>query len=199
MQIDPDDTTLASYEAAADSYVEQTTAPAPVLLVFLDRLADLVGHGHVLELGSGPGWDADYLEARGVQVTRTDATCAFVDRLRAAGHQARLLDIRRDDLGGPYDAVLADAVLLHLSRDQFRHALRRIRQAVGADGLLAITLKEGDGEGWSTARLGLPRHFTYWHEPALRQALDDAGWHVTFLAHVHGRTDQWLQVIAQPD
>jgi hypothetical protein len=51
MITDPDDTTLASYEAAADSYIEQTTAQAPVLLTFLDRLADLVGHGHVLELG----------------------------------------------------------------------------------------------------------------------------------------------------
>jgi SAM-dependent methyltransferase len=199
MITDPDDTTLASYEAAADSYIEQTTAQAPVLLAFLDRLADLVGHGRVLELGSGPGWDAAYLERRGVRVTRSDATRAFVDRLRAAGHQAQLLDIRHDDLGGPYDAVLADAVLLHLSRDQFRHALGRIRRAVTPAGLLAVTLKEGDGEQWSTARLGLPRHFTYWREPALRQALPDAGWHVTFLAHVPGQTDQWLHVIAQRD
>jgi SAM-dependent methyltransferase len=200
MITDPDDTTLASYQAAADSYIEQSTPqPGPFLRAFLDRLADLVGHGHVLELGSGPGWDADYLEQQGVQVTRSDATRAFVDRLRAAGHQAQLLDIRHDDLGGRYDAVLADAVLLHLSRDQFRHALSRIRQAVTPAGRLAITLKEGDGEGWSTAKLGLPRHFTYWREPALRQALHDAGWFVTFLAHVPGRTDQWLQVIAQPD
>ncbi len=131
MQMDPDDTTLASYEAAADIYIEQSTPqPGPFLRAFLDRLADLVGHGHVLELGSGPGWDAAYLERHGVQVTRSDATRAFVDRLRAAGHQARLLDIRRDDLGGPYDAVLADAVLLHLGRDQFRQALGRIRRAV---------------------------------------------------------------------
>jgi SAM-dependent methyltransferase len=199
MQMDPDDTTLATYETAAGRYIEHTPPPPPVLLAYLDRLASLVGHGHVLELGSGPGRDAAYLERHGVQVTRSDATRAFVDRLRAAGHQARLLDVRHDDLGGPYDAVLANAVLLHLGRDQFRDALGRVRQAVTAAGLLAITLKEGDGEGWSTAKLGLPRHFTYWRESALRQALDDAGWHVTFLAHVPGRTDQWLHVIAQPD
>ena len=199
MITDPDDTTLATYQAAADIYIEQTRTQPPVLLAFLDRLAGLVGHGHVLELGSGPGRDAAHLERRGVEVTRSDATPAFVDRLRAAAHQAHLLDVRHDDLGGPYDAVLADAVLLHLGRDQFRHALRRVRQAVTPAGLLAITLKEGDGEGWTTAKLGLPRHFTYWREPALRQALDDAGWHVTFLAHVPGRADQWLQVIAQPD
>lgn len=130
-------------------------------------------------------------------MTRSDATRAFVERLRAAGHQAQLLDIRHDELGGPYDAVLANAVLLHLSRAQFRSALGRIRQSVTHAGLLAVTLKEGDGEQWSTVKLGLPRHFTYWREPALRQALHDTGWHVTFLAHVPGRTEQWLHVIAQ--
>jgi hypothetical protein len=88
-------------------------------------------------------------------VTRSDATRAFVDRLRAAGHQAQLLDLRHDDLGGPYDAVLADAVLLYLSRDQFQHAPGRIRRGSAPAGLLAMTLKEGDGEGWSTAKLGL--------------------------------------------
>ena len=193
---DPNDTTLSSYESAADSYIERTRPAPPAMLAYLDRVAGLVGHGHVLELGSGPGWDATYLERRGVQVTRSDATRAFVERLRAAGHQARLLDVRHDNLGGPYDAVLANAVLLHLSRDQFRHALRRVRQAVTPAGLLAITLKEGDGEQWSTAKLGMPRHFIYWRERALRHAFHDTGWNVTFLEHVPGHTDQWLHVIA---
>ena len=196
MTEDPNDTTLATYEAAAGRYIERTSPSSPAVLAYLGRVAGLVGHGQLLELGSGPGRDASYLERRGVQVTRSDATRAFVERLRAAGQHARLLDIRHDDLGGPYDAVLANAVLLHLSRDQFRHAMRRVRQAVTPAGLLAITLKEGDGEQWSTVKLGRPRHFTYWREPALRQALQDTGWAVTFLAHVPGRTDQWLHVIA---
>lgn len=194
---DPNDTTLATYQASADRYIEDTIRQPPALLAYLDRFAGLAGQGHILELGSGPGWDAGYLEQRGIQVTRSDATSAFVERLRAAGHDARLLDIRSGDLGGPYDGVLANAVLLHLSRDQFRDALRRMRQAVTAGGLLAVTLKEGDGEQWSTARLGLPRHFTYWREAALRHALQDSGWDITFLAHVAGRADQWLQLIAR--
>ena len=110
---DPNDTTLSSYEAAADSYIELTSPAPPVMLAYLDRVAGLVGRGHVLELGSGPGRDAAYLERRGVQVTRSDATRAFVERLRAAGHQARLLDVRHDNLGGPYDAMLTNAMLLN--------------------------------------------------------------------------------------
>jgi len=117
--------------------------------------------------------------------------------LRAAGHQARLLDVRTDDFGGPYDAVLADAVLLHVPREQFVDVLQRARQAVTSGGVLAITLKEGDGEAWTEAKLGRPRHFTYWREPAVRAALLNSGWQVLSLEHVEGRVEPWLFVTAR--
>ncbi len=138
-----------------------------------------------------------YLESRGPRVLRTDGALAFVQMLRAAGHQARLLDVRTDDFGGPYDAVLADAVLLHVPREQFEDVLQRARQAVTSGGVLAITLKEGDGEAWTEAKLGRPRHFTYWREPAVRAALLNSGWQVLSLEHVEGRAEPWLFVTAR--
>lgn len=194
---EPGDVTLASYVSGAQRYLDNSTPPPAPVVAYLDRLAELVGTGHVLELGSGPGWDAAHLASRGVRVTRTDANPVFVERLQAAGQPARLLDIRTDDLGGPYDAVLADAVLLHLSRGQFADVLRRIRRAVTAHGLLAFTLKEGDGQNWSTAKIGLPRHFTYWRETAVRAELEHAGWNVMSVDHVAELAEPWLFVLAQ--
>lgn len=142
------DVTLASYEAGAEVYLEQSPPPGPRVRACLDQLAELVGAGTVLELGSGPGWDAAHLESRGPRVVRTDAVNAFVELLRADSYPARLLDVRVDDFGGPYDAVLANTVLLHLSREQFADVLGRARRAVADHGVLAFTLKEGDGERW---------------------------------------------------
>jgi SAM-dependent methyltransferase len=193
------DMTLASYEAASDRYVRESARPGTAVLAFLDEFADLVNTGMVLELGSGPGWDASYLETRGLRVIRTDGAESFVELLRSAGHVARILDIRTGDLGGPYDAVLADAVLLHLSRDQFVDCLRRARNAVRGGGLLGFTLKEGDGESWSRAKLDLPRHFTFWREPAVRAALSASGWRVRSVQHVAGRSEPWLFVIAHAE
>jgi len=191
------DVTLASYEAGADDYLQQSPPPGSRVRAYLDQLAAMVGNGTVLELGSGPGWDAAHLESKGPRVIRTDAVHAFVDLLRAAGHPARLLDVRVDDFDGPYDAVMANAVLLHLSREQFVDVLGRARRAVAAHGLLAFTLKEGDGERWSHAKLGLPRHFTYWREPDLRDALEANGWQALSLEHVVGRIEPWLFVVAR--
>ncbi len=193
----PGDVTLATYESAVHLYRATLPPPWPPLLLFLDRVATLVGFGRVLEVGSGPGRDASYLESRGPQVIRTDATRGFVEMMREEGHHARLLDIRCDDLGGPYDAVFANAVLLHLSREQFRNVLERSRRAVVDGGVLAITLKEGEGEAWSSAKLELPRHFTYWRESELHAVLDKTGWTSRTIEHVKGRDDDWIFVIAR--
>lgn len=121
----------------------------------------------------------------------------FVERLRAAGYRGGLLDIRTDDLGGPYDGILADAMLLHLTRGQFADVLRRIRQAVATEGFLAFTLKEGDGEKWSTAKIGPPRHFTYWRETAVRAELEKVRMESRVGRPRRRRTEPWLLVLAQ--
>ncbi|HTW03313.1 MAG TPA: class I SAM-dependent methyltransferase [Streptosporangiaceae bacterium] len=193
---DPADVTLAAYQSRAQEYVQRRGGRRwPELTGYLDRFASLVGSGPVLEIGSGPGWDAEYLEERGVRVIRTDATPAFISLLRAAGHDPRQLDARTDPLGGPYQGILADAVLHHLRREQFADLLRRARAAVARGGILAFTVKEGDGAAWSD-NLGMPRHFTYWREPAVRAALEGAGWPDASVDHVSGH-DNWLFVLAR--
>jgi SAM-dependent methyltransferase len=194
---EPGDTTLATYEIAAQRYRDRSAPPGQSLLAFLDCVAQLVGSGEILELGSGPGREALYLERRGLRVIRTDATPAFVEMMREDGIDARLLDIRTGEFGGPYAAIFAHAVLLHLTRPEFSDAVARARRAVVDGGLLAFTLKEGDGDAWSNAKLDLPRHFTYWREPAVRTVLDVTGWHLESIDHVEGRTEPWLHVIAR--
>lgn len=164
---------------------------------FLEQLVARVGPGaYVLELGSGPGRDARYLEARGLRVQRSDATSAFVALLREEGFEARVLDVRRDDLGGPWDAIYANAVLLHLDRADLAHALVAIRSAVVVGGVLAFTLKEGDGERWTESRLGVPRWFAFWRRDDLAQVLERAGWVVESIEHRDGPNDAWLHVLA---
>ncbi|WP_168207635.1 NUDIX domain-containing protein [Microlunatus elymi] len=193
----PNDITLQTYHRAADRYAERTPGPsADVRIPFLDRIVELVPGGRVLEFGSGPGRDAAYLESRGLQVQRSDAAPAFVELMRRDGHPATIIDARSDDLGGPWDAVLANAVLLHLSRTDFAEVVGRVLAAVRPGGIFAFTLKEGDGEAWTEQKLDLPRWFVYWREPALRAMVKGRGWTIRSLEHRPGRFDDWLQVIA---
>lgn len=159
----------------------------------MSELASRIAGGRILELGSGPGVDAACLESCGVSVIRTDATQAFVDLLRADGVQAEQLNAVTDDLGGPYDAIYAGAMLLHLDKAQFEAVARK---ALRAARVLAFTVKEGKGEAWTNERLDVPRFFKYWRAETLSSALSAAGWQVDFVRQVAGARDDWLYVMA---
>lgn len=190
--------TLRTYEQAAALYRARTVRgdAEPDDLVAL--VAEHAEPGaSVLEIGSGPGVDADRLEALGFGVRRTDATRAFVDLQRADGHEADVLDVRTDDLGGPYDVLFAHAVLLHIDRAELPAVLARLRTAARPGGLLALSLKEGDGEEWSSHKVELPRHFTYWRVEPLRDALVGAGWEPVVLERTSATYGPWLRSLSR--
>jgi SAM-dependent methyltransferase len=190
---DPCNETLNSYEQAAERYRDADSPPHDAHLRFIDRLASALPGATVLEVGSGTGRDARLLEERGLRVSRSDAARSFVKMLRDDGYQARRLDVRYDDLEGPWDAVFANAVLLHLSRPDLIAVVARIRRALRPGGVVAFSVKEGDGEAWSEAKLGLPRYFTYWREGPLRDCLHSTGWVDVDVRHVRSH-EPWLYV-----
>jgi 2-polyprenyl-3-methyl-5-hydroxy-6-metoxy-1,4-benzoquinol methylase len=60
--------------------------------------------------------------------------------MRAAGHQAEVLNAVTDDFGGPYDLVFANAMLLHLDRTELATVVRKAYQAVRPGGLWIVRL-----------------------------------------------------------
>ncbi|WP_340540306.1 class I SAM-dependent methyltransferase [Nocardioides sp. GXZ039] len=196
--------TLAAYDADAAAYREATVALTEPVRAAVDDFADrLPEQARVLEIGSGGGRDALALEERGVRVRRTDVTRGFVDRLRADGHRADVLDPLRDELldetGRRYDGIWANASLLHVARADLPTVLERLAEATEPGGVLRMTLKEGDGAGWSThGSIRAPRMFTYWREPALRSVAEQAGWRVDRVqrGEVGQRGERWLDVVA---
>ena len=116
-----------------------------------------------------------------------------------------MLDPLTDDLTDPrrpgttYDAVWANACLLHVDRADLPVVLARLATATRPGGLLMASVKEGDGEAWSThGTVATPRHFVYWREPALREVLLGAGWDVEQVTSRDGlRGERWLMVTAR--
>ena len=190
--------TLGSYERGAESYLRHSPQePHSSLVAFRERvLEQMAPRQRLLELGTGPGRDAAFFEARGIVVQRSDGAQAFVSRLREQGHDARLLDVTRDELGQDFDAIFANAVLLHLNPGQLAALLERAGEAVRPGGLLAFTVKEGEGEIWSEEK-ELRRYFRFWREPELRQLLERSGWPTASIDRVQGPRDRWLQVICR--
>jgi SAM-dependent methyltransferase len=199
--------TVESYDASAAAYRDGWPAVPERVRVAREEFVTLVPPAaRVLEIGSGPGRDAQALEAAGLSVRRTDITPGFVELMRDEGHDADVLDPLTDDLDDPvrpgtaYDAVWANASLLHVARADLPVVLGRLADATVPGGLLWMSVKEGDGEAWSThGHVAGARHFTFWREQPLRDALAEGGWTVEEVASYDGeQTGQpWLLVRAR--
>ena len=195
--------TVHAYDLDAVAYAEASPSMPDSVRAEVEGLVARIGRGaRVLEIGSGGGRDALLMEQLGVQVRRTDITPGFVELLRAQGHAADLVDPLVDDLTapeGPYDAVWANASLLHVRRTDLPTVLARLAAVTRAGGVLRVSVKEGDGEGWPThGSVSRPRHFTYWRAEDLERVVATSGWTaVEVRSGIAGkRQESWLEVSA---
>ena len=122
----------------------------------------------------------------------------FVSYLRDKGFHARLFNAITDELDSEYDLILASAVMLHFTRQELALALRKLCHSLKPQGRLAFSLKRGEGEAWSTEKLGAPRYFCYWEAKDLEPVLGAtgfAGW--TIENAISKRTNAaWLFILA---
>jgi SAM-dependent methyltransferase len=184
--------TLAAYEAGVPQYLAATPiALAPRLVEWLETVLAPYPRAQILEIGSGPGKIAEHLIERGHEVTLTDATAAFVEHLREQGHPARSFNVLVDPVPSGHQVILANAVFLHLTRRQLADTLRRLAMALSNGGRLAFTVKQGEGEEWSTAKLGVPRYFCYWQPGPLHDLVIAAGF-------TSVRVTRWSAASGQP-
>ena len=99
------------------------------------------------------------------------------------------------ELGGPYDLIFADAVLLHFTIEDVTKVFDKIRKALRTNGTFSFSVKNGQGTEWSTHKLGGGRFFQYWQSEDLRTLLVKKQFNVLSLVKTHD--DKWLHVIAR--
>jgi 2-polyprenyl-3-methyl-5-hydroxy-6-metoxy-1,4-benzoquinol methylase len=164
--------TIQSYEKSVREYARKVSARQRPR-AFANALRRMVKHvppgGLVLEVGSATGRDADFVESLGARVRRTDATQAFLDLQAERGKYGERLNLLSDTLGGPYDAILAIHVLIHVERARIDRVLRKISKALRPGGVFLVSLWEGTGA------TGGDYHTTYWSSAAFAARLTAAG------------------------
>jgi 2-polyprenyl-3-methyl-5-hydroxy-6-metoxy-1,4-benzoquinol methylase len=193
----PNARTIESYEEIADDYARET-AGVGVLAGAVARLAETIPAGQVLEIGSGPGWDADALEEAGLTVRRTDITQAFIDLQRARDKDVDRLDAINDELGGPYDAVVALHVLQHMEPDDLPVVLSKVAGALRPDGRFLVSIPRGHGAGWEVGESGSPYYRALRTKDEFIVALKKAGLEPEWTDQaVENEESGWLCVLAR--
>ena len=164
-----DEATLAFYDREAAAYAARKDAAGPHLAPFLAKLAP---GAKILELGCGGGQDAAAMIAAGFDVTPTDGSAGLARQAeQRIGRPVRLMRFEDLDETEAYDAVWANACLLHVPEDGLADVLARIHQALKPGGRFHTGFKAGDGGG----RDSLGRYYNFPDEARLRAAYGAAG------------------------
>ena len=190
--------TVAGYDSTASDYAAETDhAPTSDHVEALKCLVASVGRGgEVLEVASGPGWDADRLEAMGVQVRRTDLSEGFIAFQRDRGRIIESLDLITGDLGGPWDGIVALYVIQHLGRDLVDGVVARLAAALRPGGALLMSFQAGNGERLSKEPEGVYQ-VVQWPEETMTAFLSRHGLGVDQRWVFDGREAQWITMIAR--
>ena len=177
-----DPATLAFYAREAAVYVASGEEDSSRWLAAF--MAALPAGARVLELGCGGGRDAAALLANGFDVRATDATPAMA--AKAAERLGREVAVMRfDELCDveAFDAVWANASLLHVPRPALPDVLARIFRALKPGGLHFASYKGGGTPGRD--RLG--RYFNYFDCASLVEAYAaSARWDIASIAELSG-------------
>jgi SAM-dependent methyltransferase len=164
-----DEETLQFYRSNAEAYARREIAAHTRLMRFLALLAPGAA---VLELGCGAGAASAEMLAKGFEVRPTDGSPEMArEASQRLGRPVETLLFHHLDEVAAYDAVWANACLLHVPRQELAHILTLIRRALRPDGYFYASYKTGDADG----RDALNRYYNYPSPDWLRASYANAG------------------------
>ena len=164
-----DEETLQFYRGNAEAYARREIAAHTRLTRFLALVAPGAA---ILELGCGAGAASAEMLAQGFEVRPTDGSPEMArEASRRLGRPVETLLFHDLDGVAAYDAVWANACLLHVPRQELAHILALIRRALRPGGYFYASYKTGDADG----RDALNRYYNYPSPDWLRATYANAG------------------------
>lgn len=193
-------TTVKTYNDEYQIYLDKTAGEVEgSIKTFIDTFVSYVKReSQILEIGSGAGRDASYIEKLGYEILRTDAAKNFVENMKKQGHEAQVLNIIDEILDKKFDAIFADAVFLHFDDAEFDKAIGNVVGMLNPGGIFALSLHKGTFRGMSSHKHS-NRYFHEWTEEELIPVLSQHGFNV--LQELPGESisqrKEWIMPILQ--
>ncbi|MBP7708429.1 class I SAM-dependent methyltransferase [Candidatus Pacearchaeota archaeon] len=141
--------TIKTYDFTAANYAHDTDKLLPQ-----EKLDDFIFFmrkpGDVLELGCGPGRDAEYFASKGSLVVGVDLSEELlkIARQRVPSEVFLNLDFSEpfpDSLPTGFNGVWASASYVHIPREKLEFSLRQIHDRLAPEGLFYMSVMEGQG------------------------------------------------------
>ena len=138
------DHSISYYNKNANDFFERT-AYVDLQDIYDDFLPFLPSKAHILDLGCGSGRDSSYFKLQGFDVTALDASEELVKLASShIGQEVLLMNFQDLDFQDTFDAVWANASLLHVSYKDLKNILEKIYTSLKKEGIFYASFKYGD-------------------------------------------------------
>ncbi len=167
-----DAATLGFYAKEAEIYAEASDKQGPTKA--LTRfMAELPTGARILDLGCGTGRDTLAMCAAGFNVVPADGSAEMAAEVaKRGGPPVHVVLFENLEWVAEFDAVWANASLLHTPRSAITDVLRRINRALRPGGKLFASFKAGGKEG----RDAFNRYYNYPNRAELTGWFQESGW-----------------------
>ncbi len=124
---------------------------------------------HILDFGCGSGRDTAYFISKGYTVTPTDGAENMCRLASEYLHMpVKCMEFNELNETETYDGIFASASIMHIEYEKLRELFPKMIRALKHGGILYVSFKYGEGEGY----LG-KRFYTYMNEERLHALLKE--------------------------
>ncbi|MDB5237938.1 MAG: hypothetical protein JWM46_208 [Candidatus Kaiserbacteria bacterium] len=193
------------YDALGAAYLSDIEKALPPEIGAFVR--SLPAHSSILDVGCAGGRDTEQFLKYGLRPIGIDLSAVFLAeaKRRLPSVPFYKMDVQKMDFpDGTFGAIWAQAVLLHINREQVPYVLKEFYRVLRQDGKLHIQVKEGEGYQELSDDLAasgeIKRGFTLFGQSELEELVRIAGFVLIsseIVPDTLGRDIQWIRIWAR--
>jgi SAM-dependent methyltransferase len=161
----------------------------------------------ILDVGCGAGRKTRYISDKGYSISGVDFSEKMLEIARRENPESEftVLDVYElDTLDKKYDAVFAQAVLLHIPKTRVPEVLRKMKNILKPNGLLYLAVKNIRDDAVEEKVVTendygyeYSRFFSYFGMDELKKYLTDLSFEIVWETKAEGPKRSWLQIVGK--
>ena len=155
----------------------------------------------ILEIGSGDGTNAQYIEKLGYDVTASDIAEDFIKATNSKGIKTIKLNVLKDKITEKYSAIFCWRVFVHFTKEDIENAFQKIYNILDNNGLFIFNvmnreIKKVEDE-WidfsNEYHMGAERYYRYFNKNEVDEIINKIGYQI-YHFHTEGgdNNNKWL-------
>ena len=154
---------------------------------------------NILEIGSGDGENAKYLQQLGYNVIASDVASDFLKAIKEKGLKTIKFNVLEDDFLNKYFGILCYRVFVHFTKDDMIKVIKKIYDSLEKNGIFVFNVMSREGKDKESEwldfegeyHLGIERYFHYYYKEELDELIREIGYEIVDF-HKSLENNKWL-------